>query len=100
MGGRDVACYRWNVPDDTDPDGFLSADDVARLAGVSVDTIEKWRADGYGPRWYRLPGVSRSREQRRAVPRYKRRDVIAWLEQCAIETRGAMPPRRRSKGKR
>lgn len=73
---------------------YLSTADVADIVGVSRDTLEKWRARGYGPPWYRLPGQRRGsdgRTARRIVPRYKRSDVNDWIESCRVEA-GGMPP--------
>lgn len=86
-----------------DPDRYYSTADVADRVGVGVDTFEAWRAGGYGPRWHRLPGSrvgSSSTKQRRALPRYSGAAILAWLEQCAVETRGPLPPGAKSRPRR
>lgn len=50
---------------------FLTTGDVAKALKVTPSTLCRWRARGVGPRVFWL-GV--------ASPRYKREDVIAWLE--------------------
>lgn len=100
LGSHRVGVYRLRVLEPIDPHRYYSTADVADRVRVGVDTLEDWRAKGYGPRWHSLP-VRRvgdlTAEGRRAVPRYAGRDVIAWLEQCAVETRGPLPPGARSK---
>ena len=54
-----------------DPDALLFEAEVAYLAASSVRTLQAWRISGGGP-----PFVALSR---RAV-RYRRRDVLAWME--------------------
>lgn len=66
---------------------MLSTADVARIVGVSVDTLEKWRAAGDGPRWYRFGSWRRlGRERVRTVPRYRSSDVEAWIESKRVDT--------------
>lgn len=73
---------------------LMSTAEVAALVGVGVDTLERWRADGYGPPWVRLGraartigGASQGRRAQRArtLPRYKRADVEAWIESQRVE---------------
>lgn len=73
---------------------LMSTAEVAALVGVGVDTLERWRADGYGPPWVRLGRAARTiggteqgrRAQRaRTLPRYKRADVMAWIEQQRVD---------------
>jgi predicted DNA-binding transcriptional regulator AlpA len=55
-----------------EPDNLLSTNDVADLCGMSIQFFEIGRVRGYGPRFVRLT-------PRRV--RYRRSDVIAWLEE-------------------
>jgi predicted DNA-binding transcriptional regulator AlpA len=57
---------------------ILRPDEVHERTGVSVETLKYWRAQGRGPRWYKLG--------RRVV--YNLADVDAWLD----EQRGATGP--------
>lgn len=59
---------------------FVSADDFARIAGVSRRTIDRYRIDrpsGF-PTEY---DVSRGRVPR---PRFKLTDVLRWMESRAL----------------
>ena len=53
-----------------DPDALLKEQDVANLLGLSVRTLQSWRARLAGPPFVHVE---------RAV-RYRRRDLIAWIE--------------------
>lgn len=53
---------------------FLTTQEVARALKVTPSTLCRWRARGVGPRVFWLGEAS---------PRYKREDVIAWLEDVA-----------------
>lgn len=55
----------------TDPEAALYPAEVAHLCGVEVRTLEKWRLRGGGPAFI---GISR-----RCI-RYRRRDVLEWIE--------------------
>lgn len=107
--------YRWNVPvtladvaaffgvpgavADTlrrrlRDERLMSTVEVAHMVGVGVDTLERWRADGYGPPWVKLGRAARTiggteqgrRAQRaRTLPRYKRADVMAWIEMQRVD---------------
>jgi len=54
----------------TDPDRLLDEGTVADLICHSVRTIQKWRVSGCGPQYVKLG---------RSV-RYRRGDVLAWVE--------------------
>jgi len=43
---------------------------VARVCGISVQTVRRWRAANYGPRWKKLG----------AAVRYSLAGVFEWLE--------------------
>lgn len=67
---------------------FLSTAEVAALIGVGVDTIEKWRAAGDGPAWYRFGRAAVGRKGRartRTLPRYRREDVERWIASKRVE---------------
>jgi predicted DNA-binding transcriptional regulator AlpA len=66
---------------------MLSTAEVAAMIGVSPDTVEKWRADGEGPPWFRFGRTigGRSRKRSRSLPRYRREDVEAWIESKRVE---------------
>lgn len=67
---------------------FMTVAEVAELVRVHPSTLEKWRADGSGPRWFRL-GRTRiaAKGRARSEPRYRREDVIAWLREREVPTR-------------
>lgn len=54
---------------------IMSPRALAEILEISTKSLERYRADGTGPRWIKLPGSS--------LIRYTRRDVSAWLEQCS-----------------
>jgi len=56
--------------------GFIPAKRVAEIFGVHEGTLSNWRAQGKGPRWFKL--------FRRAY--YKRDDLDAFIE---AQARGA-----------
>jgi predicted DNA-binding transcriptional regulator AlpA len=49
---------------------WLTTEQVAKMLGLSVSALEKWRRDGRGPAFRRL--------SRRCV-RYDAKIVVAWL---------------------
>lgn len=53
-----------------DPDAALFGPEAAYLAGLSVRTLEKLRVTGGGPAFMRLGRATR----------YRRADLIAWME--------------------
>ena len=50
---------------------LLSAEDVARITGLSVETLAQWRSQRRG-----IPFVKMSRN----CVRYRQQDLDAWLE--------------------
>jgi excisionase family DNA binding protein len=52
-------------------DEFWSSDYVAALVGLTRNTLEKWRVRGQGPPFVKLGGRVR----------YRRSDVLAWIEE-------------------
>lgn len=53
---------------------FLTTREVAEALQVAPSTVCRWRAAGLGPRVFWVASAS---------PRYKRADVLAWLERVA-----------------
>jgi predicted DNA-binding transcriptional regulator AlpA len=58
------------------PDDLLDTRELADWLGVSTLWCEQGRAKGYGPRFMKLSPK---------MVRYKRADVIRWLDSRAIE---------------
>jgi excisionase family DNA binding protein len=50
---------------------LLPQDDLMAELGVSRPTLQRYRREGTGPAWFRLPG---------GAVRYRRSDVDLWLE--------------------
>lgn len=50
--------------------GLLSEREVARLTGMSVGTVRRWRLRGQGPKFFKL----------NAAVRYRPEDVFSWLD--------------------
>ena len=57
-----------------DTDALLKEDDAARLLSLSVRTLQSWRIRMAGPPFFQVG---------RAV-RYRRRDLIAWIDANTI----------------
>lgn len=57
--------------DRTDPDALLHEEQAAEFLKLSVRTLQAWRVKSTGPRFVRAG---------RAI-RYRRRDLIAWIEE-------------------
>lgn len=55
---------------------FLTEQDVARITGLSLATLRRWRAKRAGPAFAKL-GSS---------VRYRREDVALWAKSCLINT--------------
>ncbi|WP_432558508.1 helix-turn-helix transcriptional regulator [Granulicoccus sp. GXG6511] len=55
-------------------DELLTSDEVAGWLRVSRSTLCRWRQEGKGPRVVWLTP---------SCPRYRRTDVVAWLERVA-----------------
>lgn len=71
------------LPANDDPnETFFDETQAAAFLGLKRSTLESWRLNGKGPRFYRLGAGKRGRI------RYKRADVIAWREAHAVETGG------------
>lgn len=51
---------------------LMTAVEFARKAGVTRRCVQRWAADGVGPRPVRPPGTR--------IVRYRRKDVDAWLD--------------------
>ncbi len=56
---------------------LLNTNELSAMLGVTVNTLQIWRHQGKGPKYFKL--------SRRAV-RYKERDILAWMDNSMIET--------------
>jgi len=63
-----------------DPEAMLSPREAAAFLSSTTRTLEVWRARGVGPAYYR-PSVNRVR--------YKRKDLIDYVEQSRVNPRAA-----------
>lgn len=54
-----------------DVSSWLNEKQVAKITGMSLASVRRWRRLGQGPKWVRV-GI--------AAVRYKDTDVTAWLE--------------------
>ena len=69
----------------------LDEKQAAKLAGdVEPATMNKWRARGKGPVFYKLAGKVR----------YKRADVLAWIESCRVDPKQRKAQSRRKRAGR
>lgn len=57
----------------------MATADASEYLGVAVATMNTWRTQGKGPKFYRLAG--------RVF--YRRADLDAYVEACAVETEGS-----------
>jgi predicted DNA-binding transcriptional regulator AlpA len=57
------------------PDDLLTTAEMAAILGIRINTAEIWRVYGKGPIFLKLG------DGLRAPVRYRRSDVVAWLEQ-------------------
>lgn len=64
-----------------DPDRLLNEKEAADLTGLAIRTLQAWRVRGEGPRFVKVG---------RAV-RYRRRDVVAWIEQNTLASTSQRP---------
>lgn len=62
-----------NLP--RDPDALLTETQASTLLGHPIRTLQAWRYRGGGPRFIK---ASRS-------VRYRRRDLIAWMDAATVE---------------
>lgn len=51
---------------------LLNEHDVARITGLSVASVRRWRHLRQGPKYYKIG----------AAVRYKPEDIAAWIESC------------------
>jgi predicted DNA-binding transcriptional regulator AlpA len=54
---------------------LLTEQQAAALLTVSIPTMARWRREGTGPPWFRLGGATKG------AVRYRRDELLAWLEQ-------------------
>ncbi len=52
--------------------GLLNEHDVARMTGLSVASVRRWRLFRQGPKYIKIG----------AAVRYRPEDLVAWLERC------------------
>ena len=83
-GGRAVLQYL---------DEILTPAEVATWLRVEVDSVYRWASDGTGPRRVKLGGLDNG------PLRFLRGDVLAWLEERAIEPAKPAPRARRRSGR-
>jgi predicted DNA-binding transcriptional regulator AlpA len=55
---------------------LMTEEQVAKLLLISLSSVKRLRASGKGPRYIRVS---------KRVVRYKRRDVLAWMERGGAE---------------
>jgi predicted DNA-binding transcriptional regulator AlpA len=55
---------------------LMREEDVAKLLRVSLSSVKRLRASGQGPRYIRISP---------RVVRYRRQDVLDWMEQGGAE---------------
>ena len=58
------------TPRNNEFEALLNEQDVARITGLSVASVRRWRLLRQGPRYLKIG----------SAVRYKREDVAAWLE--------------------
>ncbi|MFE7229871.1 helix-turn-helix transcriptional regulator [Streptomyces sp. NPDC057596] len=69
-----VGLDEWLMPAPVDLDEWLTPPEVSRMTKLSVSTLKDKRWRGTGPKYQKLsPG-------RGGRIRYKRRDVLEWLQ--------------------
>ena len=66
---KQAESHRLNLPE------LMTVPDVKEHTHLSQATLARWRAEGIGPRFIRIG---------RSV-RYRRDDVLAWIESAASE---------------
>ena len=64
----------------THPDDLLTSAETAALIGIKVGTLEIWRMKGKGPKFAKLGSAGQ------APIRYRRSDVVAFIEQRLFES--------------
>ena len=62
----------------------LSCAEAAKLIGVPVRTLERWRCDRRGPKYFHPPGTR---------PFYLKSDVTDWLDAFPVATYPALARR-------
>lgn len=58
----------------TNPQALLRESDVARITGMSLGSVRRWRLLRQGPRFIKVS------ESAKSAVRYRPEDVSAWLE--------------------
>ena len=76
MRKQAVSDHHSKEPIPADPDSLLTEIQSAQLLNLSTRTLQTWRLRGGGPRFVKAG---------RAV-RYRRRDLLQWIEQATISS--------------
>ncbi len=74
-----TSCLVETLPQD--PDALLTESQVVLLFNISARTLQSWRLRGGGPKFIKAG---------RAV-RYRRRDLLDWVEQSTVENTSQSP---------
>lgn len=61
-----------------DPEALLTEGEAADFTRLSIRTLQAWRVKGGGPSFAKLGGAVR----------YRRRDLVAWIEARVSRTTG------------
>ena len=69
---------KYTQPIPIDPDTLLTEHQTTRMLNVSSRTLQNWRLRGGGPLYVKCG---------RAI-RYRRRDLLDWIEKGTIENTG------------
>uniref|UniRef100_UPI004047F8A8 helix-turn-helix transcriptional regulator n=1 Tax=Yoonia sp. TaxID=2212373 RepID=UPI004047F8A8 len=67
-----------HVMPNTQSDQFFDTAQASHHLGYSKSTLEWWRTEGRGPRFYKMSGRVR----------YRISDLNDWMESGLVETRG------------
>lgn len=68
--------YKTELLQQGNPGDLLKESCAALVVDLKVKTLQAWRVSGHGPKYLKLgPG-------KRAAVRYRRSDLIAFLEEC------------------
>ena len=71
---------------EVDRRGYVPADEVARMLGVTKGCLAKWRSESQGPAYYRVAG--------RIF--YRPEDLEVFIEQSRVATTSATPSARQA----
>lgn len=60
-------------------EAMLTSKEVAERLGITLNTLQKWRNRGVGPKYYKYGGANS------AMVRYKESDVAAFMDARSIK---------------